>query len=391
MEPIHLFRPQYRTEEALAEIRECLEQGWTGAGAKTIEFEQAWIRYSGFAHAHFVNSCTAALHLALKLLKEDGRWAEHDEIITTPFTFVSTNHVILYERLKPVFADIDEYLCLDPASIERRITPRTRAVCFVGIGGNIGRYRQVRDLCRARGLALILDGAHMTGTWIGSEHAGADADAVAFSFQAVKNLPTADAGIVCFARKDLDQEVRRWSWLGIDKDTYMRSVEQAATYRWRYDVPHVGFKYHGNAVMAALALVGLRHVEEDNHRRREIAGWYDEGLEALSAICKIPQPDGFRSSRHLYQVLVDRRDEVILGLNRRGIFPGMHYADNTCYPMYRYAHGSCPRAEQASARILSLPMHLGLNRGHIHRIAEALKETTAELQTDGCSAGLQRP
>jgi dTDP-4-amino-4,6-dideoxygalactose transaminase len=387
MEPIHLFRPRYRADEALAEIRDCLEEGWTGAGAKTLQFERAWRLYSGFEHAHFVNSGTAALHLAVKLLKEEGKWAEGDEIITTPFTFVATNHVLLYERLKPVFADIDEYLCLDPASAESRITERTRAVCFVGIGGNAGRYRQVRDLCRQRGLALILDGAHMAGTWIDSKHAGVDADAAAFSFQSVKNLPTADAGMVCFARQDLDREVRRWSWLGIDKDTYTRSVEQAATYRWHYDVPHVGFKYHGNAVMAALGLVGLRHLEEDNHQRRKIAGWYDDALEGASPFCRIPQPDGFRSSRHLYQVLVDRRDEVIAGLNRRGIFPGMHYADCTCYPMYRYAHGTCPRTEHASGRVLSLPMQLGLNREHIHRIAEALTDTAAELRASGHSAG----
>lgn len=379
MEPIHLFRPQYRTEEALAEIRECLDQGWTGAGFKTLQFEEAWRQYSGFAHAHFVNSGTAALHLALKLLKEDGGWTDGDEVITTPLTFVSTNHVILYERLKPVFADIDEHLCLDPASVESRITQRTRAVCFVGIGGNIGRYRQVRDLCRARGLALILDGAHMAGTWIGPNHAGVDADAAAFSFHSVKNLPTADSGMVCFARNELDREVRQWSWLGIDKDTYTRSVEESATYRWRYDVRHLGFKYHGNSVMAALALVGLRYLDEDNRRRREIASWYDEELQALPAVSAVPQPEGFCSSRHLYQVIVDRRDEMILGLNRRGIFPGMHYADNTSYPMYHGAEGSCPHAQRATDRVLSLPMHLGLTRCHIQRIAEALRLTAAEL------------
>ncbi len=379
MEPIHLFRPQYRTEEALAEIRECLDEGWTGAGFKTLQFEEAWRRYAGFPHAHFVNSGTAALHLALKLLKERGGWSEEDEVITTPFTFVSTNHVILYERLKPVFADIDDYLCLDPVSVESRITERTRAVCFVGIGGNIGGYRQIRDLCRARGLALILDAAHMAGTWIGSEHAGVDADATAFSFHSVKNLPTADAGLVCFAREDLDREVRQWSWLGIDKDTYTRSVEEAATYRWRYEVRHLGFKYHGNSVMAALALVGLRYLEEDNQRRREIANWYDELLRNMPALTPVPQPDGFRSSRHLYQVMVDRRDEMILGLNRRGIFPGMHYAENTSYAMYGYAEGTCPRAQQAADRILSLPMHLGLTRCGVERIAQALKETMSEL------------
>lgn len=379
MEPIHLFRPQYRTEEALAEIRECLERGWTGAGFKTLQFEEAWRRYSGFAHAHFVNSGTAALHLAIKLLKEDGGWPEGSEVVTTPFTFVSTNHVILYEGLTPVFADIDESLCLDPASVESRITERTRAVCFVGIGGNIGRYRQVRDLCRTRGLALILDAAHMAGSWIGSVHAGVDADAATFSFHSVKNLPTADSGLVCFAREDLDREVRQWSWLGIDKDTYTRSVEEAATYRWRYDVRHLGFKYHGNSVMAALALVGLRYLEEDNRRRREIASWYDEALQDVLAIRRIPQPEGFCSSRHLYQIMVDRRDEMILGLNRRGIFPGMHYADNTSFPMYRSGEGNCPRARKASERVLSLPMHLDLSRCDVERIAGAVTTIAAEV------------
>ena len=164
MEPIHLFRPTYRVEEALAEIRECLEKGWTGLGYKTVEFEEAWRNYTRLPNAHFVNSGTAGLHLALKLLKEDGGWLEGDEVITTPLTFVSTNHVILYERLKPVFAGPStNHLCLDPASVAARISARTRAVCFVGIGGNIGRYREVGEICRARGLALILDGAHMSG------------------------------------------------------------------------------------------------------------------------------------------------------------------------------------------------------------------------------------
>ena len=135
------------------------EKGWTGLGYKTGEFEEAWKNYTGLPHAHFVNSGTAGLHLALKLLKERGGWQEGDEVISTPLTFVSTNHVILYERLTPVFADVDEYLCLDPASVASRISARTRAVCFVGMGGNIGRYREVLEICRARGLALILDGA----------------------------------------------------------------------------------------------------------------------------------------------------------------------------------------------------------------------------------------
>jgi dTDP-4-amino-4,6-dideoxygalactose transaminase len=121
MDAIHLFVPTFRVEETLDAIRECLEKGWTGLGFKTVDFEEAWKRYSGLPHAHFLNSATAGLHLALRLLKEAEQWRDGDEVISTPLTFVSTNHAILYEKLRPVFADIDEHLCLDPVVVAARI------------------------------------------------------------------------------------------------------------------------------------------------------------------------------------------------------------------------------------------------------------------------------
>jgi dTDP-4-amino-4,6-dideoxygalactose transaminase len=285
MEPVHLFVPTFRIDEVLAEIRECLEKGWTGLGYKTVEIEERWREHTGLAHAHFLASASAGLHLAVRLLKEERGWKDGDEIITTPLTFVSTNHAIVYERLRPVFADVDEYLCLDPASVAERISPRTRAVMFVGMGGNTGHWEAVRDLARSRGLATILDAAHMAGTWIDGKHAGRDADVAVFSFQAVKNLPTADAGMVCFADSPLDQEVRKWAWMGINKDTYSRSLS-GGDYKWLYDVEHPGFKYHGNSIMAAMALVGLRYVEEDNAFRRKLA--IRCGAQGESKRCRWP-------------------------------------------------------------------------------------------------------
>ena len=376
-EPIHLFVPTFRVEESLAEIRECLERGWTGLGFKTVDFERSWCEYAEVAHAHFLNSATAGLHLAFKLLKEADGWRPGDEVITTPLTFVSTNHAILYEDLQPVFADVDEYLSLDPASVAERITPRTRAVCFVGLGGNAGRYEAVRDLCRARGLRLVLDAAHMTGTRTRGRHVGGDADVAVFSFQAVKNLPTADSGMVCFADAGLDTTVRAWTWLGIDKDTYTRTL-QAGTYQWLYDVPYVGHKYHGNSIMAALGLVGLRYVEADNDHRRRIADWYDADLGDAAGIGRVPMAPETTPSRHLYQVLVDDRDEVMAAMNRRGVFPGVHYRDNTLYRMYAFADGTCPRARWASERLISLPLHLRLGRADVRRVAQALRDAVAE-------------
>src|SRR6185369_836871 len=161
MQPIQLFVPTFRIDETLEAIRECLEKGWTGLGFKTVQFEQAWKDYTGLPYAHFLNSATSGLHLAIAQLRAQHGWKDGDEIITTPLTFVSTNHAILYENLKPVFADVDEYLGLDPASVEARITPKTRAVIFVGMGGNPGSYDAVRALCTKHGLKLILDAAHM--------------------------------------------------------------------------------------------------------------------------------------------------------------------------------------------------------------------------------------
>ncbi len=378
MDAIQLFVPTFRIEECLEEIRECLDKGWTGLGFKTAQFEDAWKQYTGLPHAHFLNSATAGLHLAVRLLKEQGDWQAGDEIITTPLTFVSTNHAILYEDLRPVFADVDEYLCLAPQSVAERITPRTRAVMYVGIGGNTGRLDAIADLCRARNLKLILDASHLTGTWYHGKHAGAEADVAVFSFQAVKNLPTADSGMICFSDQALDEEVRKWTWLGINKDTYTRTVAQGA-YKWYYDVEHEGFKYHGNSIMAALGLVSLKYVEQDNAYRRQIAAWYDGWLAEEERIERVPVAPGCLPSRHLYQIMVNRRDEVMLALNEAQIYPGVHYRDNTLYKMYAYAQGTCPRSTSASERLISLPIHLRLARRDVERVATTLKQIVARM------------
>ena len=368
--PIPLFVPTYRIDECLAEIRDCLERGWTGLGFKTVQFEDAWKAATRLPHAHFLNSATAGLHLAVRLLKERDGWQDGDEIISTPLTFVSTNHAVLYERLTPVFADVDQYLCLDPASILERITPRTRAVMFVGIGGNAGQLAEVARLCRERHLRLILDASHMSGTRLDGRHVGAEGDASVFSFHAVKNLPTADGGMICFREAELDRAVRHWTWLGIDRDTYSRTLSDTA-YKWYYQVEHVGFKYHGNSIMAALGLVALKYLDEDNARRRELGCWYDEELSAHPAVGRVPVAPGCESARHLYQVLVDRRDEVMAGVNEHDIFPGVHYRDNTHYGMYA-AQPACPRARRASEALISLPLHLRMDRADVQRICRAL-------------------
>lgn len=362
-----LFVPHFRVEECLEEIRECLEKGWTGLGFKTVAFEDAWKNYTGLPNAHFLSSNTVGLHLALELFKRKHGWEDGDEVITTPLTFVSTNHAILYAGLAPVFADVDEYLCLDPKSVEERITEKTRALIFVGMGGNTGRYSEIVDLCRDRGIKLILDAAHMAGTRVAGKHVGAEADVAVFSFQAVKNLPTADSGMICFAAKEDDERARKLTWLGINKDTYARTSSQGA-YKWMYEVEELGYKYHGNSIMAAIGLVQLRYLDQDNAYRRQVGSWYRQALKG-SQIRMVPTSDDCESSQHLFQIRVHDRDTLMLALNESGVFPGVHYRDNTEYGLYASGSGTCPNAAAASREIISLPIHMSLSKSDVDEVA----------------------
>lgn len=370
---IQLFVPSFRVEECLEEIRECLEKGWTGLGYKTVAFEDAWKKYTRLPYAHFLNSNTVGLQLALEILGRRMGWEPGDEVITTPLTFVSSNHAIVYNGFEPVFADVDDSLCLDPDSIRARITERTRAVMFVGIGGNTGKYTEVVKLCREKGIAIILDAAHMAGTRVGGRHVGHDADVTVFSFQAVKNLPTADSGMICFSNPQDDEEVRKLSWLGINKDTYARTAAQGA-YKWMYDVERVGYKFHGNSIMAAIGLVQLKYLDRDNAYRRQLAEWYRNEFSGETNVRLIPMAPGIESATHLFQVRVSNRDELMLALNENEIYPGVHYRDNTEYSMYKSGNGNCPKAAKASQEILSLPMHMGITHEDVVTIASLVKK-----------------
>ena len=370
---VQLFKPKYRVEECLKEIQECLEIGWTGLGFKTVQFEEAWKKYTGLENAHYLNSSTVGLDMAVEILKMEYNWNDDDEIITTPITFISTNHAILRNRMKPIFADIDESLNLNPEDVKKKITDKTRAIMFVGLGGNTANLREIEAICKERNLKLILDAAHMAGTrYTDGSLPGKDAEVIIYSFQAVKNCPTGDSGMICFKDKKLDEIVRKMAWLGINKDTYARSVNKDGAYKWKYDVEYVGYKAHGNSVMASIGLVSLKYLDEDNAYRRNLAKIYDEEFKKSENIKLVNIDKDCISSRHLYQILVPDREKLILKLNENEVYPGVHYLDNTEYRMYSYAKGTCPHAHYVSEHILSLPLHLDVTEEDARRIAKII-------------------
>lgn len=371
---IQVLRPFFRVEETLSEIKECLEIGWTGIGFKTEQFEKAWKESTGFEYAHFLNSATSGLHLAIKIFKEKYSWSDQDEVITTSLTFVSTNHAILYERMSPVFADIDSSLCLDPLSVELLITKKTRAIMYVGVGGNANNYREIKALCEKYNLVFILDAAHMAGTtWIDKEtQVGLDSDCAIFSYQAVKNCPSSDSGMICFKSEELDQKARKLSWLGIDKSTFERYSK--GSYKWKYDVSELGYKYHGNSIAAAICLVSLRYLAEDNRHRRRLAENYDGFLDNCDNVEVVHHSPLVNSSRHLYQIMVENRDDLMEHLSKEGISCGVHYLANHHYSVYKQFKADVVNSNDYDNKIISLPLHLGLNQDEIEYVSEKIKQ-----------------
>ena len=371
---IQVFKPKFDVEDCLSEIRECLEAGWPGIGFKTLQFEEDWKKYTGHSYAYYTNSGTAALHLAIHSLKMLNGWENGDEVISTPFTFVSTNHAALYEGLKVCFADIDEFMCMDPKSLEERITPKTRAVIFVGYGGRIGRLKEIINICKRNDLKLILDAAHMSGTRVNGITPGTwdGVDVATYSFHAVKNLPTGDSGMVCFRSAEADKIARTFAWLGANRDTYSRNKD--GKYSWKYNVECIGYKYSGNSVMASLGIAQLKHLDEDNERRRQIAAIYDRELVNNDGITIVPTNHGNEANYHIYAVLTPYRDELLQYLAENGIGCSVHYTINTEYSMYEYARGTCPQAELASKTILTLPMHMWLSDDDVVTVTKAIND-----------------
>jgi dTDP-4-amino-4,6-dideoxygalactose transaminase len=200
---------------------------------------------------------------------------------------------------------------------------------------------------------------------------GPEPDAVIFSFQAVKNLPTADSGMICFKEQEDDERARKLSWLGISKDTYTRTAAQGS-YKWMYDVEEVGFKYHGNSIMASMGLVQLKWLDQDNSYRRQLTTWYRARLAGHDSVRVVEVAPGCESATHLFQVRVDRRDAVMLALNGHEVYPGVHYRDNTEYRMYSYGSGTCPNAARASGDLISLPLHMHLTRNDVNMVSDLL-------------------
>jgi dTDP-4-amino-4,6-dideoxygalactose transaminase len=321
-------------EEEIAEVADALRSGWLTTGPRTRRFEEDFARYIGSGvEALAVNSATAGLHLAL----EAAGVGPGDQVITTPYTFTATAEVIRYLGADPRFVDVQEdTLNIDPGAIQRAITPHTKAILPVHLGGLACDMPHILRIARRHGLKVIEDAAHALPATSSGRLVGAlDSDATVFSFYATKTLATGEGGMIVTRDSRLAQRCRVMRLHGIDRDAFDRYRSPAPG--WFYRVIAPGFKYNMTDLAAAMGIPQLRKLDRFRHTREEMARRYDETLRDLPLRLPAPAPPGEIHAWHLYVIRLSddapvSRDGFIDQMAAAGIGTSVHFIPLHLHP-----------------------------------------------------------
>jgi dTDP-4-amino-4,6-dideoxygalactose transaminase len=343
-------------------------------GPRIQQFEEEYARFLGCGHALATSSCTASLHLAY-LAAGVG---PGDEVVVPSMSFAATANAVLYCGGTPVFADIvgTHDLGLDPADVEARITSRTKAVCTMHYGGYPSAVDALRELCDARGIALIEDAAHAPSAEFEGRKLGTWGDLGCFSFFSNKVLSVGEGGLVTTDSDELAARVKSLRSHGMTSGTWDRHRGHAET----YDIVELGFNYRMDEPRAALLLSRMRRVEDDIAKRRRIARGYRERLGGVAGVT-VPYGDADvdRSSCYVMPVVLDEdvdRRAVRQALNGGGIqtsilYPAIH---EFAYYRDRFPGISLPRTEAVARRELTLPLFPHMTDAQVDRVCEAVSE-----------------
>jgi len=376
--PFH--RPSIGPAEEAA-VLQVLRSGWLTTGERARAFERAFAELVGVEHAVAVSSCTAALHLALKLLGvEPG-----DEVLVPTTTFAATANVVVHLGARPVLCDIDPVtLTIDPADAQARMTPRTRAIVPVHLGGYPCAMRELLDLARSHGLLTVEDAAHAIETEVLGQHAGSLGDCGAFSFYPTKSITTGEGGMLTTHRDDLAARARVLALHGLSSDAWKRYTREGSAH---YDVVEPGYKYNLPDLAAAIGLVQLERLPSFYAARRRLVEAYAAQLAGLPLSWQpLDAGPGGRPAHHLFIVVIGEgaplgRDELIAALQARGIGSSIHFRPLHLMPFYAdtfgYRPNDLPVADRIYRHTLSLPLFADMTLDDVEYVCDALRALLA--------------
>ena len=349
-------------DEEINEIAEAIRSGWVTTGPKTRQFELEFASYIGAKHAIAVNSCTAAMHLALEAIGIK----EGDEVITTPVTFAATAEVIRYFNAIPVLVDIDPVtLNIDPSKIESVITPRSRAIMPVHLAGLSAKMLEINEIASKYNLGVVIDAAHALPSIYKENQDGSAGNLVCFSFYATKPITTGEGGMICTENDTWANRCRFMSLHGITHNAWKRYTIEGT---WYYEILAAGYKYNMTDLAAAMGLAQLKKVERMWQKRKAIAEKYSKSFSSMTALQAPPDaPQGSQHAWHLYilrlnlnQLSIDR-NQFIEELKTRNIGTSVHFIPIHLHPYYRENFGYKPQdypiAFHEYKRMISLPIY----------------------------------
>lgn len=370
---------QWLDEEDVAAVVEVLTSDWLTTGPKVSEFEQAFADFVGANEAVAVSNGTAALHAAMHA----ANVGPGDEVIVSPMTFAASANCVVYQGGTPVFADVDpDTLLIDPAQVEAKVTPRTKAVVAVDYAGQPCDYDALRAIVDHCDLALIADACHAVGGSYEGRPVGSLADLSTFSFHPVKHITTGEGGMITTDDAELAQQMRVFRNHGITTDHRQREKEGS----WFYEMVDLGYNYRLTDAQCVLGLSQLRKLPEWVARRQEIAQRYDSVFVDLPAVEPLASRENVSHAYHLYIVKLDLqklsvdRAQIFAALVAEGIGVNVHYIPVHLHPFYRTHFntglGLCPVAEKAYEQLITLPMFPRMSDEDVEDVIAAVTKVT---------------
>ena len=355
--------PEEDIPKIMEKLKEPLLSGFLTQGPNVQEFEETWRRYIGTRHAIAVNSCTAALHIALECISI----GKGDEVIVPSNTFVSTANVVLFCGAKPVFAEIDpRTFNIDPEDVENRITDKTRAIIPVHLAGQPCEMDKIMEIAGEHNLYVVEDAAHAHGSVYRGKKCGTFGIANCFSFYPTKVMAGAEGGIITTDDDEVAEKARR-----------LRNCGRGGM--GPLEITEIGYNYRMNELQAILCLYQMDNLEMLLDRRKIIADYYAEGLNEIEGIEPPHKIDDVICSYYTYIVKVrSDRDKLRERLNHRGIGTSIMYHPVHLQPVYRklfgYKEGMLPITEEVSKRVVSLPIYPKMSEVDVDYVVSALKE-----------------
>jgi len=350
---IKLFDPVFGKNEEQAIIRVLKSRFWaSGSGSGNVKiFENNFKKFVNTKKCVAVNNGTSALHLALSLMDIKGK-----EVVLPSLSFVSTAHAVIYNGGIPVFADIDpKTLCIDPASIEEKISNKTKVILPVHFAGLPCNLDKIQKLCKKQNLKLVEDAAHAAGSTYKNKKIGAHGAAVCFSFHPVKNLAMPTGGAITLNHKksatyENKLKIRRWCGITNRKEA-------------TYDISELGWNFYMNEFAAAVGIEQLKKLDFLNKKRKKIAERY---FKEIKSDCKMPMDKG--CSYHFYWICVNNRKKFMKKMDGEGIETGIHYKPIHTMSMYKNKKIKLVETEKVGGNIISIATHPNLSNKDVDHI-----------------------